>query len=62
VVEFGKFKLSGFLAWFLWLFVHIYYLIGFKNRILVLIQWAWAYFTYIRGARLIMNKDWQSLP
>lgn len=46
-------KTTGFLAWAAWLFIHILYLIGFRNRMLVLIQWAWAYFTFDRGARLI---------
>jgi NADH dehydrogenase len=49
----GDTKLTGFIAWLAWLFVHILFLIGFRNRLLVLIQWAWAYFTYDRGARLI---------
>ncbi len=47
----------GFLAWVSWLFVHIYYLIGFKNRISVLFQWAWTYLTYKRGARLIIENE-----
>jgi NADH dehydrogenase len=45
--------LSGFIAWLSWLFVHILYLIGFKNRLVVLVVWAWSYLTYGRGARLI---------
>jgi NADH dehydrogenase len=45
--------LSGLLAWVLWLGVHIFWLIGFDNRVLVFIRWAWSYFTYQRGARLI---------
>lgn len=49
----GRIQVSGFLAWLLWLFIHITYLIGFRNRISVLIQWAYAYFTFQRGARLI---------
>ena len=53
VAEFGKIHVSGFLAWLAWLFVHIFFLIGFRNRVIVLIQWAWSYFTYERGARLI---------
>jgi NADH:ubiquinone reductase (H+-translocating) len=53
IAEFGKIHISGFLAWLTWLFVHIFFLIGFRNRIIVLVQWAWAYFTYERGARLI---------
>lgn len=46
-------KLSGLLAWLGWLVIHILYLIGFRNRLVVLVQWAWAYLTYQRGARLI---------
>jgi NADH dehydrogenase len=53
IAEFGKIHISGFIAWLSWLFVHIFFLIGFRNRIIVLVQWAWAYFTYERGARLI---------
>lgn len=48
---------SGFIAWLAWLLVHIYYLIGFKNKIFVLFQWAWTYLTYRRGARLIIDKE-----
>jgi len=58
VADLGFVKLSGFVAWVAWLLVHIYFLIGFQNRILVLIQWAWAYLTFQRGARLIVSdKD-----
>jgi NADH:ubiquinone reductase (H+-translocating) len=46
----------GFMAWMGWLVVHIYYLIGFKNRLFVLFQWAWTYLTHRRGARLIIDK------
>ncbi len=53
VAQFGKFHISGFVAWLAWLFVHIFFLIGFRNRVLVFIQWAWSYVTYERGARLI---------
>jgi NADH:ubiquinone reductase (H+-translocating) len=53
VADFGKLKLSGFLAWLAWLLIHIFFLIGFRNRVLVTMQWAWSYFTYQRGARLI---------
>ncbi len=53
VAQFGKIHISGFMAWITWLFVHILFLIGFRNRLLVFIQWAWSYFTYERGARLI---------
>jgi NADH dehydrogenase len=56
VAEFGKIHISGFVAWLAWLFVHILFLIGFRNRLLVFIQWAWSYFTYERGARLITGS------
>jgi NADH:quinone reductase (non-electrogenic) len=57
VADFGKLHVSGFLAWFSWLGVHIFFLIGFRNRVLVILQWAWAYLTYQRGARLITGGD-----
>jgi len=53
VAQFRKLHISGYFAWLAWLFVHIFFLIGFRNRLIVLIQWAWSYFTYQRGARLI---------
>jgi NADH dehydrogenase len=53
VADFGKIHVSGFLAWLSWLFIHIFFLIGFRNRLMVLIQWAWSYLTYERGAWLI---------
>lgn len=56
VADFGKFHLSGFIAWMAWLVIHIFFLIGFRNRFLVFTQWAWAYLTYQRGARLITGK------
>lgn len=56
VAQFGKLHISGFVAWLSWLFIHIFFLIGFRNRILVFIQWAWSYVTYERGARLITGS------
>lgn len=56
VGQIGRWKVSGYFAWFLWLFVHIFFLVGFRNRLLVMIQWAWSYFTYDRGARLITGR------
>jgi NADH:ubiquinone reductase (H+-translocating) len=56
VVNLGFAKLSGFLAWVIWVFAHIYYLIEFDNKLLVMIQWAWNYITQGRGARLITEK------
>ena len=53
VGAFRRARLSGYLAWWAWLLVHIFFLIGFRNRLLVLFEWAWAYVTYQRGARLI---------
>ena len=52
----GRKKFGGFFAWIAWLAVHIFFLIGFRNRFLVITQWAWAYLTYQRGARLITGK------
>jgi NADH:ubiquinone reductase (H+-translocating) len=57
VADFGRLRLDGFPAWLLWLFVHIYYLIGFDNKLLVLFQWAWNYVTRKRGAQLITGRD-----
>jgi NADH dehydrogenase len=57
VADFGKFKISGFPAWLLWIFVHIAYLIEYDNKLLVMVQWAWDYFTRKRGARLITWED-----
>lgn len=53
IADIWKLHIDGFIAWLIWLFVHIMYIVGFRNRILVLIQWAWAYVTFQRGARLI---------
>jgi len=53
VADIWRLRFSGFLAWLIWIFVHIFFLIGFRNRVLVLLQWAWSYVTYSRGARLI---------
>jgi NADH dehydrogenase len=53
VAQFPHFHFTGLLAWLLWLFVHLMYLVGFQNRLIVFIRWGFAYFTYNRGARLI---------
>ncbi len=60
VAESDGLRLRGFPAWVMWIFIHVYYLIGFENRLIVLIQWAWSYFTFQRGARLIVEKRWES--
>jgi NADH:ubiquinone reductase (H+-translocating) len=57
VVDFGFLKLTGFLAWLFWLFVHVYFLIEFDNKLVVIIQWAWHYFTNNRRARLITGEE-----
>jgi NADH dehydrogenase len=59
VVQTKSLRFDGFFAWWTWLLVHIYYLTGFRNRVLVLIQWAWSYLTFARGARLIVDKQWR---
>ena len=53
VAQLGETKLSGIVAWWAWLFIHILFLIGFRNRAVVIFSWAWVYWTYDRGARLI---------
>ena len=57
VVDLGFLQLSGFLAWMIWVFAHIYYLIEFDNKLVVMTQWAWNYVTRGRGARLITGKN-----
>lgn len=57
VADLGALKFGGFLAWLIWVFIHIFYLIEFDNRIMVIFQWAWNYFTRKRGARLITGQD-----
>jgi NADH:ubiquinone reductase (H+-translocating) len=57
VVEIGALRIAGWPAWVTWLTVHIYYLTGFKNRFFVVLQWAWSYITFRRGARLIVGKN-----
>jgi NADH dehydrogenase len=56
VADIWKLHFGGFLAWLVWIFVHVFFLIGFRNRVLVLLQWAWSYVTYRRGARLITEE------
>lgn len=56
VADIWKLHFGGFLAWLIWIFVHIFFLIGFRNRVLVLLEWAYSYLTYSRGARLITDE------
>jgi NADH dehydrogenase len=58
-LESGRIKFAGIAAWSSWLAIHIYHLAGFKSRVLVVLQWAWSHFTYRRGARLIIEKNWR---
>ena len=62
IVEIGRLRFGGFFAWATWLVVHIYYLIGFENRLSVTMRWAWSFFNFRRGARLIVNKEWRFYP
>jgi len=61
VADFKFIRLKGWLAWFIWTFVHVYYLIEFDNKLLVMIQWGWNYFTHRRGARIITGRYLQVL-
>ena len=60
IMEAGKLRVGGRVAWWGWLLIHIYYLTSFRNRMMVMIQWAWSYLTFSRGARLIIVKRWRS--
>jgi NADH:ubiquinone reductase (H+-translocating) len=62
VVDLHGWKFSGLFAWWFWLAAHVFFLIGFRNRIIVLINWAWAYFTYQRHARIIHGGNGDAGP
>jgi NADH:ubiquinone reductase (H+-translocating) len=62
IAEIGPFKVAGFPAWLLWLFIHVLYLASFRNRLLVLMEWGYAYFTYQRGVRLIVETEEEEKP
>ena len=57
IADFGWLQVTGGIAWWFWLFLHIMYLAGFRNRVSVLVEWAYSYFTYERGARLITGRS-----
>lgn len=57
VAQFGRLKFSGLFAWWVWLVAHVYFLIGFRNRLVVLLDWAWSYWTYQRHARIVIGSD-----
>ncbi|WP_413291121.1 NAD(P)/FAD-dependent oxidoreductase [Bdellovibrio sp. HCB337] len=59
VANTGTFKMTGYIAWLAWLFVHVFYMIGFKNRFSVMAQWGWSYIFSKRGTRLITEKGWK---
>jgi NADH dehydrogenase len=62
VVDFGWVRLTGRLAWLVWGVAHIYFLIGFRNRMAVAVDWLWSYLTYQRGARLITGENPRMSP
>jgi NADH dehydrogenase len=59
IVKVGKLKFAGLFAWITWLVVHIYFLVGFKNRLMVVFSWGWSFLTFRKGARLIVDRDWR---
>jgi len=60
ICDLGRVRFAGFPAWLAWLVVHIYFLVGFKNRLFVVLSWAWSYLTFRRGARLIVGQGWRT--
>jgi NADH:ubiquinone reductase (H+-translocating) len=61
VADLRGLHLSGFIAWIIWIFIHLMYLVGFRNRLIVFLQWMWNYLTFRRGVRLIVERD-EALP
>jgi NADH:ubiquinone reductase (H+-translocating) len=57
IAKIKKLELSGFIAWLAWMAIHVFFLIGFHNRVVVMFNWAWQYFTWKRGARLITHAS-----
>jgi NADH dehydrogenase len=62
VADIWKLHFGGFIAWLAWIFVHIFFLIGFRNRVMVMLEWAWSYLTFSRGARLITGEGKYASP
>ena len=58
----NTYKTQGFKAWFIWMFVHLISLIGFRNKLIVVINWMWSYFTYDTGIRLIIGRRKENIP
>ena len=61
IVQKDPIRFGGTPAWWAWLFVHIYQLTGFRNRLIVFLQWAWSYLTFRRGVRVITERDWRTV-
>lgn len=59
IIELGRLRCRGFVAWLIWVVIHIYYLISFENKFFVTLRWAWSFCNFRRGARLIINKEWR---
>jgi NADH dehydrogenase len=57
VARVGKLEFGGLFAWLIWVFIHVWYLIGFRNRLVVMLEWAWAYFSFARNARVITDRS-----
>ena len=57
IADFGSFRLTGFLAWLAWSLVHLMLLVDFRSRMTVYVNWSWAWFTYGRGARLLVSES-----
>jgi NADH:ubiquinone reductase (H+-translocating) len=62
VMQRGRLHSAGVFAWLAWLLVHIYFLSGFRSRLLVVMKWGWSYLTFARGSRLIQSQGWRSYP
>ena len=62
VAKIGRLEFSGFMAWLAWLFIHLIFLVGFRNRISVFLQWVYSYFTYKRGARIVPGSSMDKPP
>jgi NADH dehydrogenase len=62
VADLGRLKFTGFAAWLFWCAAHVYFLIGFRNRLQVVLDWAWSYLTFERGARLVFEAVTRSRP
>jgi NADH dehydrogenase len=62
IAQTRRLRLDGYVAWIAWLVVHVFYLVGFRNRISVFLQWVWSYLFSKRGSRLITSPSWRMEP